>query len=79
MWVFFSVEILSGVINRDNNLGMWSRGPESEGDGGSEFGLVYSDDMSGGGGAVLPLRSFPFTLGMCFLSWKIIIPLTFIL
>lgn len=33
-------------MNRDNNLGMWSRGPNGEGDDISESGPEYTDDMS---------------------------------
>lgn len=77
----FGLRLKCGNGYRDNNLGMWSRGPNSDGDGVSESGPDYTDDMSGSARvAVLPRPSPTFTLGLlCFLLSHTVIPLTVIL
>ncbi|GAU20339.1 hypothetical protein TSUD_338200 [Trifolium subterraneum] len=66
----------SGVLGnaRDNNLGMWSRGPSSNGDGILDSGPDYTDDMSDSV-RVLP-SSFTMLTGVL-LSFRVIL-LTFI-
>ncbi|CAJ2632528.1 unnamed protein product [Trifolium pratense] len=66
----------SGVLGnaRDNNLGMWSRGPSSNDDGILDSGPDYTDEMSASG-RVLPC-SFTMLMGVL-LSFRVIL-LTFI-
>lgn len=68
-------------MNRDNNLGMWSRGPDGEGDDVSGLVPEYTDDMSRSERVVLP-PSPTFTLVSSFLLLFMLsytIPLTVIL
>lgn len=55
-------------------MGMWSRGPSSDGDGVLDSGPDYTDDMSGSGRVL----SSSFTMVMCFLLFYRVIPLTII-
>ncbi|CAI8614684.1 unnamed protein product [Vicia faba] len=62
----------AGVLGnaRDNNVGMWSRGPSSTDDGVLDSGPDYTDDMSG---SALPMLSSSFTM-LCFLlSYRVIL------
>ncbi|XP_004494082.1 probable pectate lyase 12 [Cicer arietinum] len=63
----------AGVLGnaRDNNVGMWSRGPSGNNDGvSSDSGPYYTDDMSGTGLVVL---SYSFTMFLCLLlSYRVI-------
>lgn len=58
-------------MGRDNNVGMWSRGPSGNDDGVSDSGPDYMDDMSGGGALVVLSSSFTM---LCFLlSYRVIL------
>jgi pectate lyase len=57
-------------MNRDNNLGMWSRGPSSNDGGTLDSGPDYTDDMSASV-RVLP-SSFTMLMGVL-LSFRVIL------
>lgn len=67
---------MDGQTSRDNNLGMWSTGP-NDGGTGSDSGPDYTDDMSGSSVPLLPSTSTFLSLLIalsCLLFYKI--PLT---